>query len=265
MPNWTRNWITYTGSKEELSKIKDLMGESFDFNKIIPMPECLDVVSGSVTTEAIIAYIASLHGGIEHVEESKEAMRFLRKQTFLDFNIDDMNEDIENAIRKNLPFAAQALPKASIKAIQDKVSELFGPLIETASKGSMLSSQIERLKKELPELDDAEREALIRQGQVYVENIHKYGAPTWYDWRCKHWGTKWPACEVSMKEGVNPDGIPTLSYEFDTAWCVPAPVIDALEQKFPEIEYEAWYENEDDWSHSYGVRYIPCEFDDEDC
>lgn len=108
MPNWTRNWITYTGSKENLEKVKDLMGESFDFNKIIPMPECLDVVSGSVTTEAIIAYIASLHGGIEHVEESKEAMRFLRKQTFLDFNIDDMNEDIENAIRKNLPFAAQA-------------------------------------------------------------------------------------------------------------------------------------------------------------
>ena len=115
MPNWTRNWITYTGPKEDLDKVKDLMGEEFDFNKL-----------------------------------------------------------------------------------------------------------------------------------------------------CEHWGTKWPAHDVCMKEGTNEDGKPTLSYDFSTAWSAPFPVIEALERKFPEIEYEFWYENEDDWEHSYGVRYIPNEFDDDD-
>ena len=50
------------------------------------------------------------------------------------------------------------------------------------------------------------------------------GGPNWYDWRLKHWGTKWDiyndTCE-RMDEN-------TLVLSFDTAWSPPIPVFDKL-------------------------------------
>ena len=48
MPNWTYN--TITASKKVISKIKkELTNEEggLDFNKLIPMPESLNVTAGS--------------------------------------------------------------------------------------------------------------------------------------------------------------------------------------------------------------------------
>lgn len=53
MPNWTTNWVTVKGDKKE---IKALLGDDFDFNEIIPMPETLNITSGTVTDEAIRFY-----------------------------------------------------------------------------------------------------------------------------------------------------------------------------------------------------------------
>jgi len=40
MPNWCQNEVTiYSDDEEEMQKFIDLVGEDFDFNKIIPMPE----------------------------------------------------------------------------------------------------------------------------------------------------------------------------------------------------------------------------------
>lgn len=264
MPNWTRNWITFSGPKEELDKIKDLMGDDFDFNKVIPMPETLDIESGSNTNPAIIAYIASLNGGLEHVEESKEAMRFLRTITMFDFNIDALDARIEKAIRSSFPVKQEDFPEEAVAEVQKAVHNLFEPLITLLQENSHLKKDIDRLRKLWPTMEDAKKEEMLKNGQTYVENIHKYGHSTWYDWRCDHWGTKWPACDVIMEEGADKNGVPTLSFEFDTAWSAPFPVIEKLESKFSDVPYEAWYVNEDDWTHSYGIRYEPPEWDDDD-
>ena len=62
----------------------------------------------------------------------------------------------------------------------------------------------------------------------------------WYDWRLKHWGTKWPACEVKITQ----DDTDYLEVTFDTAWCPPQEICEALRSK---------YENKSEQSYSNGL------------
>lgn len=39
MPNWTQNDLVITGTKKAIDGVYGLLGEKFDFNKIIPMPK----------------------------------------------------------------------------------------------------------------------------------------------------------------------------------------------------------------------------------
>ena len=39
MPNWTQNDLVITGTKEAYDGVYGLLGDKFDFNKIIPMPK----------------------------------------------------------------------------------------------------------------------------------------------------------------------------------------------------------------------------------
>ncbi len=42
MPNWCSNEVTITGSEEVINRLWDKIGDKFDFNGIIPMPEELN-------------------------------------------------------------------------------------------------------------------------------------------------------------------------------------------------------------------------------
>lgn len=60
MPNNVTNKITFYGEQKNVSKVLNLIkgnDEYIDFNKIIPMPESLNIESGSNTDRAIAYYI----------------------------------------------------------------------------------------------------------------------------------------------------------------------------------------------------------------
>lgn len=42
MPNWAENDVIITGPAEDIAALKALVGDRFDFNKIIPMPTAID-------------------------------------------------------------------------------------------------------------------------------------------------------------------------------------------------------------------------------
>ena len=65
-------------------------------------------------------------------------------------------------------------------------------------------------------------------------NIEKYGAPTWYEWRCEHWGTKWNACDAEVRD----NGDASLHVKFDTAWSFPLPIFKKLVVDFPTLTFE---------------------------
>ena len=73
--------------------------------------------------------------------------------------------------------------------------------------------------------------------QVFAENVAKTGFKSWYDWSYTNWGTKWNAYEQE-KSGSN-------CIRFWTAWAPPIPVIKALSEKFPDVDFELEYVNED--------------------
>lgn len=63
----------------------------------------------------------------------------------------------------------------------------------------------EEALKALENIPAGNEEAFLRQrkdirrdewelGKTAWQNMQKYGAPTWYEWCIKNWGTKWNAC-----------------------------------------------------------------------
>lgn len=75
-------------------------------------------------------------------------------------------------------------------------------------------------------------------GHLYYENLRNYGAKTWYDWSYANWGTKWDACDAYVDEREQ-------TFNFDTAWSAPIPVIQKLVTMFPDIGFTLTYADED--------------------
>lgn len=79
--------------------------------------------------------------------------------------------------------------------------------------------------------------SVIRAIQNYAECGYMY----WYDWNCEHWGTKWN-CYGQPNDGHPADA---KSFEFETAWAHPAPMIEVISQKLPGVVFHVAYADED--------------------
>lgn len=51
MPNWCENRVDISGEPEDVKKFMELIGEKFEFQKIIPMPKELEDTTSPVRTE----------------------------------------------------------------------------------------------------------------------------------------------------------------------------------------------------------------------
>lgn len=67
-----------------------------------------------------------------------------------------------------------------------------------------------------------------------------------YDWQSDNWGTKWGAYSIDedraddFELGVSEH----ITYQFDTAWAPPMPVLQALAARFPELRIYHTYGEE---------------------
>ena len=96
---------------------------------------------------------------------------------------------------------------------------------------------------------------LFAYGTLMYQNYVRYGARNWYDWRIKNWGTKWNAMHVETTE-EDIDGVPTLCYQFDTAWCPPDGIIAYLEKDICSLDIElTWEYADEDIGSNCGVFY----------
>jgi len=86
------------------------------------------------------------------------------------------------------------------------------------------------------------------------ELIAKYGYDNWYDWKYEHWGTKWNADEVYISDN---------EITFNTAWCNPQPLLVALSRKYPDIQFNIGFADED-FGHNVGT-YILKDGEEIDC
>lgn len=66
MPNYVTNIVNIIGPADQREKLLEQIAfdgkpGTFDFNKVIPMPEGLDLTEGSITTDAINAYLSVMN------------------------------------------------------------------------------------------------------------------------------------------------------------------------------------------------------------
>lgn len=83
------------------------------------------------------------------------------------------------------------------------------------------------------------REDIIKLGLQYIQNVVKYGYPTWYDWCTNNWGTKWNAMDTHI---VSNDEI-----NFLTAWTPPDPIYLKLSEMYPYDEIHVTWVDEGDF------------------
>ena len=60
----------------------------------------------------------------------------------------------------------------------------------------------------------------------------------WYDWRNKNWDTKWDAYDVVVTD----DDPENVEIEFNTAWCPPDSVCNALREQYPDLSVSWFYD-----------------------
>lgn len=62
----------------------------------------------------------------------------------------------------------------------------------------------------------------------------------WYDWNCKNWGTRSDIYDFQKPE--YDEGDTSINYSFSTAWSPCCPVVKAMAEAFPELEFEYSYD-----------------------
>ena len=202
MPNWVTNRLIVSGNDKDIKQLfNNIKGDEaeqlIDFNKIIPMPESLDITSGSVTDESIFWALSKMND-----EEIQRHIENLSRAP--------------NILHENLLSSLQSRFQIKDLARIEKNANEFVP------------------DEDMKKLGIKDYEAL---GKTYLENLEKYGYTTWYDWCVANWDTKWNAHDCYSLDDH--------SIEFQTAWSTPERIIKTLSEKYPSLEFEVSYADED--------------------
>lgn len=215
MPNWVKNIVRT--SEKTMQKIKEKYFENgiLDFNKVIPMPETLNLTEGSITDTAIFYAMSK-----KDMNKQKEIFKILKSKKEYTYG---------NYLKKLQRYCEMG----SFKHIEKQADE-FEP--DTNAQKLQITS-------------------LEQLGDTFIQNIQKYGSPTWYDWCIENWGTKW---------GVTRFACNNTTMIFETAWSIPENIFDKLASEFPHDTIEVSYADEDYSSHNNGILTYyngSCEYD----
>ncbi len=170
MPNWAYNTLTIKHKDVEvLKKIKeelkgDAEGQYLDFNKVIPMPETLDVTS-PLRKNDLMFYILTLAKNRDEILELPH-----RILTHVQSILDEHKTD-------------KSLNELLKKYMQDYTELILAGTADKKDEHGFVAG------------------ISLLQGHHYFINIVRYGVYSWYDWCCAMWNTKWNACcnEVELE------------------------------------------------------------------
>lgn len=217
MPNWTYNRIKCKKSIGDKILTITENGYSFDFNKLIPMPDDLKLDAGSIEGDSIACYYLSLND-----DEKNKLMKLLKsKEASYCHNYWNKYKDDIKKLENN--------PKRLNKKINN-----FNGLFDFDKEKQFTS--------------------INELGKQYVENIKKYNFPQWYDWCVKNWGTKWNVEEdVDIVYDKNID---EYDISFQTAWSVPTGIVKRYSELCEDDEEFYWKYEDEDYDGTHILRKI---------
>jgi len=240
MPNYVKNKLTFYPSEDadEYDNIIKTICQYdddhhipfLDCNKIIPMPESLNIEAGSFTDVSFVLYIAYL----------------IAKN---DFKMNDLEKIkvSKGSIMKMFSFDANKLrlvdEKEKPEAFKEYVLEIFTWLYSCRYIDDVLIS----IRVQFDEYKE--------RGKQCYDNIINYGYSTWYDWCIDKWGCKWNACSSEIKDH---------EMVFETAWSAPIPIFLSLSKMFPNTKFDVVYADEDMGSNTGRLTFFHGEMVEED-
>ena len=287
MPNYVKNVIQFSKNvpQDRIAALYNTVvnthpvtgeGDWFDFNTLIPMPEALNIESGSNNDIGMLLY------RLMHVETDNSGstiQRILRAQGCWDvFSKDDLltvtreykaySKEIHPDVCKD-DNATEAMAK--LNSLYNSAKEIaagrgWTPQIGDFQERYHLLGVADYVTNHLiacmkrngisPGAPDAlssflkteEGKSLYDLGQRSIDNLHRYKAMTWYEWCNQNWGTKWNSCD-------NDIDIAGRTIIFSTAWSCPMPIVAALADKFPDVDFIWKYADEDTGSNTGRIAY----------
>ena len=218
MPNWVTNRVRFKSrGKEILNKIITKTNEDklefdsndivFDFEKILPMPKTLNITSGGNQKIAIQYAISKMSD-----EEKSKIINILKSKS----SKCDIYENYYNKFY-------------SRKYTDEELENENKKFIDYINNGEKKYDEVKYNELGVKNLAD--------YGNIYINNVIKYGYDTWYNWSVDNWGTKWNSCSTYI---INDNEV-----EFDTAWSCPMEVLKELSRQFKGVEIYVEYADED--------------------
>jgi hypothetical protein len=277
MPNHVRSVIHIDKTASNKSDVEALFATVFstddqgnlyfDFNKLIWMPESLNIESGTNTDTGIALYKAILRVNslpetdIDRVLNAKRCIEAFSGKTENEVTAEyrqllkTLHPDVSSHPKANEATAKLILFYGEAKGLiaQGRWKPSFSTDIhDIFNVPGVEEWAIKRLKKEIADAniditspDALQRFAETESGKKYYElgntaitNLTNYGAKDWYDWSIREWGTKWNSydCEVDSDSG---------RICLSTAWSCPEPIVCKLAEMYPKVHFKWEYADED--------------------
>jgi len=91
-------------------------------------------------------------------------------------------------------------------------------------------------------------ETALKEYRHCLQAYRETGFVDWYEWSTQNWGTKWETDGNGDKPDVVPyhdrPGVYFMEAYFDTAWSPPIQVLEALSEKYPQLQIRGAYIDE---------------------
>lgn len=110
-------------------------------------------------------------------------------------------------------------------------------ILASSDRYGFSGRKYEDSKRRFLNMNEERKKETLELGKMYLLNIVFFGYPTWYDWRIENWGTKWNASDLKFENGNE--------VWFTTANSSVEGLMIKLSEKFPDIEFEYTYADED--------------------
>ena len=181
-----------------MDAFKALIGRDFDFNKIIPMPPELEADTLG-DTGCKVMVVLDPNTMLCHKASGEHGGRSIFEVVNAHFN-----------------------PADDIISLTQAVIDGYKPCEECINIGIRNNTLGQGLDFSLEES---------------IRRFKEYGTDNWYDWKIKHWGTKWNSSDVQADFMED-----RATFFFTTAWSPPEPIYHALVDKFPNLDIKWHYD-----------------------